>query len=154
MPTPSPIIIPWGAWLSQILVAITPIVALLAIGVVTWGIKNIAAKLPPGLSSAIMEALQQKQVNEVIGHAVDYSFAAVEGALRGKTATLDVANAQVAAAADYVVKNAPVLAAKVGPTLEAKIVARLSAQGVIPKEANETALGRPLTMAPVAATKT
>lgn len=140
----SAIIIPWGDWISNSLIAITPFVGLIAIGLFTWVLRTLAQKLPPGLSSIIMEVLEQKQVNEVISHAIDYSFAAVEGAVRGKTSSVEIANAQVAAAVDYIVKNAPDLAAKVGTTLQAKIVARLSAENVIPKEANAASLNSPL----------
>lgn len=77
---------------------------------------------------------KQYLTNEVLGRAVDYAIAAIDGATHGKHVDVTLTNPLLEKAIEYAEMNAPSLAGKLGDTLRPKIMARLSAAGVLPPE--------------------
>lgn len=120
--------IPWGDWLSAALTYFREVV----VAVVVAGIGWTARKLP-GQAGEIITAMRLEQL---LTRAVDYGLAAVEGSAKGKVLTVGVTNSVIAEAVSYAVRSAPGLAEQFAGSLRAKVLARLSAQGVVPAEAS------------------
>ena len=81
--------------------------------------------------------------DRVLGHAVDYAIAAVNGAVKGREISIPVANGVIAEAIRYVEARAPKIAAHYGENLHAAILARLNAKAVLPAEGTGVAVGKP-----------
>lgn len=127
------IVIPWGDWTAGALAYLREIIVasvLAAFGYVLRGL--------PTHVRGVVEALR---VEQLLDRGLDFGLAAVEGAVKGKTLEIKTANAVLNAVASYAASNAPALAGKLGETLKPKILARMSAQGLIPAEASAEALG-------------
>ncbi len=119
------VVVPVGDWIGQASGAIASI----AVAVLSW----IAAKwLPAWVRTYLTEQL--------LSRAVDYGIAAVAGAAKGKVLEIPVANAVLREAAIYAVDHAPTTAKWLGDTLTPKLIARLSAAGVLPAEVSATSL--------------
>lgn len=91
----SVVAIPLGSWTEQVAAVAGSVV----LGILLW----LLRQLPP----AIYQALRTAQAEQLLGRAVDYALNAVAGAAKGKTLSVDVGNAVVAAAASYAVENGP-----------------------------------------------
>lgn len=113
------VVIPWGDMLGATLAW--------ARDLFVMGASAIAAAFLPA-------AARQYLTNELLGKAVDYAIGVTAGAIHGKTVDLPTSNALIEAAVQYAVQNGPKIAAQAGDTLRAKIIARLSAAGVLPPE--------------------
>ena len=117
---PISIVIPWGDWLSGLLVSLAAtVVSLVGLAVRRW--------LPSYLSGLVTDA--------AISNAVNFALGKVEGAVAGKTLEPQVANAVIAAAAQYAIKSEPRVAKWLGDNLQAVILAKLSALGSAPAAA-------------------
>jgi hypothetical protein len=143
--TSTQVVIPWGKWLSDVLAQIEVFVVTVLLPA---GLFYLGKKVAPEWAAT----LKQKRVEDLLTKAVDYSFGVVEGAVKGQQSSVAVANAQLRAAANYAVANAPALATEIGDTLKPKIVARLSAQGALPPEANGNLVGAAVPPAPASVT--
>lgn len=143
--TSTQVVIPWGKWVNDLLAQIELFVVTVLLPA---GLLYLVRKLP-GEWAAV---LKQQRVEDLLTKAVDYSFGVVEGAVKGQQSSVPVANAQLRAAVNYAVANAPALAQQIGDTLRPKIVARLSAQGALPPEANGNMVGAGVPPAPPSVT--
>jgi hypothetical protein len=119
--------IPWGDWLSSLLVSSVGLV----VAVVSWALRGAPA------------ALRAYLTNDAISKAANYVIATEVGLIKGKTVEIGVANDLIMAVASRLVANEPRIAKWAGDLLEPLIVAELSKLGVIPAEADATALGLP-----------
>lgn len=125
-PATSTVSIPWGDWLAGLLATTASIVA----AVLSW----VVGRFAPAIVKTVL-------TNDVIAKGVDYALAAVEGAVRGKTADVAISNEILAAAVTYIRDHYPTIAKWIGANLEPLIIARLSALGVLPAEASAATLG-------------
>ena len=121
------VVVPWGDWLSALLASGREVVVGLVLAVIAWLVRKL-----PAQAGEIITAMRLEQL---LTRAVDYGIAAVDGAAKGKVLTVPITNSVIAEAVNYAVRSAPTLADKFGDTLRAKILARLSAQGLVPPDA-------------------
>jgi hypothetical protein len=119
--------VPWGDWLSSLLVSSVGLV----VAVVSWALRGAPA------------ALRAYLTNDAISKAANYVIATEVGLIKGKTVEIGVANDLIVAVASRLVANEPRIAKWAGDLLEPLIVAELSKLGVIPAEADAAALGLP-----------
>jgi hypothetical protein len=111
--------IPYGEWVSQLL---------------SW-VMGLAVTLVAGLVSVHFPALaKQYNVNQILEKAASYGVAVTNGAIAGKSASVQISNAVLEQAVTYVVQNAPAYAKDLGDTLRPKIIARLGALGILPAD--------------------
>lgn len=111
--------VPVGNWLTNALGVLEPALVMLLAAVATWAL----AKLPAAVSALIGPLLTE----QILKRATDFALNAVAGAAKDKTVSVDVGNAVVQAALDYVVKHAPDWAAQFdAATIMQKIIARLN----------------------------
>lgn len=108
----APVSIPYGDWIAVVL---------------GWARDGLIALAGLAVARFLPSVVRQYLTNEVLAKAVDYAIAAVDGAEKGKTMTLPVTSAVLTLAERYVVAAAPDLAAKIGPMLRSKLLARVSA---------------------------
>jgi hypothetical protein len=87
--------IPIGSWVD----ATAPTIAALLLAVITWGFR----KLP----DAIQGLLRTAQVDQMLQKAIDFGINTVKGATKDRVLDVDVGNAVIAQALDYVVKHCP-----------------------------------------------
>lgn len=123
---PAAVSIPWGDWLASVL---------------TWGEKLVVLAAGAAVARWAPTFVRSILTEQMLSQAVDYAFAAVAGAVRGKMADVKTTNALISVAIGFVEQNAPAIAAKYGASLEANIIARLSAAGAVPAEASSANLG-------------
>lgn len=123
--------IPVGAWTGGILDWLAEIM----LGAAGLFIAFLSRNLP----ASVVGLVSMLVTEQTLKRAIDWAFAQVKTATKGKEVTIPTANALLDAAAEYVVANAPSLAGKLGETLRPKLVARLSAEGVMPAESTATA---------------
>ncbi len=117
---PHPVEVPWGAWFAGALEGVKAGAAsLIAFAVGQWG--------PPYVKSALSDA--------VIKRAVDFAFAQIEGAARGKVLTVQLSNAVAARALGYVVTQEPMVAQWLGAQIGPLVLARLSELCALPQDA-------------------
>jgi hypothetical protein len=115
--------VPYGDWLSDGLAYFRDgIIALVVAGL------GFAARSLPASAASLIETMR---VEQLLTRAVDYGIAAARGAAKGQTLSIPIANEVIRKAIQYSVDNAPGLAAKYGPTLQDKIIARLSAHPAV-----------------------
>jgi hypothetical protein len=124
---PGVVVVPWGDWLSAVLVDVRNFI-LSAAGIV---LSFVLTKFWPA-GKAFIEAAR---VEQLLGRAVDFGIAAVAGATKGKTATIPIANEVLERALEYAVDAAPSLATKLAETLRPKLIARIGAAGIVPANA-------------------
>ena len=125
-PAASGVSVPWGAWLADGLSSIaylTASVALYAVG--KWA--------PAWVKSFLTD--------KVINDAINYAFGAVEGVVKGDQLTVTSTNAILNTAATYALTYEPKIAAWLGATLRPIILAKLSAQGVVPAAVSASSVG-------------
>jgi hypothetical protein len=116
VPEGSEIVVPWGAWLSEL----SSILATLLGAIVLWLFRRL-----PGSVTAILQTMRAEQL---IQRAIDYGLNATAGAAKDKVLTVQVGNEVVAKAVAYAIDNgAPYVIRWLGGTdgLVQKIVARL-----------------------------
>jgi len=109
--------IPYGTWIEHS----AQVVATLILAAVGW----LMRKLP----ASVVDILKTMKAEQLLAKAVDYGINAVSGATKGKSLSVNVGNAVVANAVQYVVDNAPGWLVKWlgGPeAIAAKIIARLN----------------------------
>jgi hypothetical protein len=122
----SVVVVPWGAWVSSALASLGSIaVALLSFIVAKWAPAYVRVLL----------------TDDLICKAVNYGFGAVEGAVAGKTLTLETTHSVLAAAEQYAVASAPAISKWLGANLRPLILAKLSALGVVPADASAASIG-------------
>ena len=114
------IVIPWGAWLSSILVSITSA----AVGYVAWAVRKWA---PWYVNTVVSDA--------AIDNAVHSALAKVEGAVAGQSLSLEVTNSVARDALNYIVQSEPRVAKYLGSKLGPVILSKLSEIGSAPKDA-------------------
>jgi hypothetical protein len=123
---PTSIVVPWGAWVSSALASLGSIaIAFLSFVVARWAPAYVKVLL----------------TDDVIAKAVNYGIGAVEGAVHGKTLTLETTNLVLAAAEQYAVASAPAISKWLGANLRPLILAKLSALGVVPADASADLVG-------------
>jgi hypothetical protein len=121
------VVVPWGDWLSATLSYAREIIIAGVGAVFLWLVRS--------LPKQIGDIITAMRLEQLLTRAVDYGIAAVDGAAKGKVLTVPVTNSVIAEAVNYAVRSAPALADRFADTLRAKILARLSAQGVVPTDA-------------------
>ncbi|MGE7418761.1 hypothetical protein [Methylobacterium tarhaniae] len=111
-------IVPWGEWV--IAIAQTVLYALLPILVALLG--DAIRKVAPWAMLFLTQARLQQMVTAV----TDYALNAVEGAAKGKTLSVPVGSAVIAAGVQYAIENVParVIAAAGGPEGIARLIFR------------------------------
>jgi len=121
------VVVPWGDWLSALLASGREVVVGLALAAIAWLVRKLPAQ--------VGDIITAMRLEQLLTRAVDYGIAAVDGAAKGKVLTVPITNSVIAEALNYAVKSAPALADRFADTLRAKILARLSAQGIVPPDA-------------------
>lgn len=110
--------VPYGDWVAALLAySRDGIIAL-----VVAGLGYASRNLPASIGSMI----ETFRVEQLLKRAVDYGIAAAAGAAKGQTLSIPVANEVIRRAMQYASDNAPTLAARLGGTLQPKVIARLS----------------------------
>lgn len=130
------IAVPWGDWLAGALQYFHEILATLIVALVSMAMR--------GLPAQVRDIVLAMRVEQIIARALDYGIGAVSNAVKGRTLDVRTANAVLNAGADYVVANAPALAGKLGETLRPKILARMSAAGILPPDSTADIMGAAL----------
>ena len=125
-PASTGVSIPWGAWLADGLASAASL-AVTALGYV------VARWAPAWIKSFLSD--------KVINDAINYAFSAVEGVAKGQELTVTSTNAILNAAASYAITYEPSIAAWLGATLRPVILAKLSAQGVVPAAVSAASVG-------------
>jgi hypothetical protein len=116
----APVVVPWGAWLADLMDwARTG-----AVGVIAWATAQFA---PPLVKMFVSEA--------AVRRAVDYAIARVDGACRHEELTVDVSNDVAREAVRYLVTHEPAVAAWLGETIGARVLAQLSNLAALPSDA-------------------
>lgn len=125
--------IPWGDWMSDIVVALAPVITT-ALG----GLAMVVLSFLPGPLRAIAAVWWQRQADEVLGWAVAYAVAQTKGAVSGKVLTVELTNEVLAAAANYAIEKAPALVKRIaGGDIEKlfdMLLARLEARGMVKED--------------------
>lgn len=80
-------------------------------------------------------ALRELLTVPVITRAVDYAFAAVEGATKGQMLSLTTSNQVLLEAENYLLTHAPLMASWLDAALRPRIIAHLSHLGALPAHA-------------------
>jgi hypothetical protein len=123
-------IIPWGDWIQQILALSTTALIPLVLAMVAY-----ATKLVPDSLKPFVMMLRSEQI---ITRAVQSAIASVDGAVSGKKATVEVTNAILLQAMEFVMTNGSTAMIKfIGDDvnmLVQKLLARMHEEGVVPAE--------------------
>ncbi len=130
--------VPLGTLVNNGLAALQPLAVSIAGLAYTW----LTARLGPDIARALHAA----HIDQVMTRAIEAGFALAEGAEKGKVLELPVANEVLRRAAQYLLAQAPGLFKELGDNLGQMLIARLSATGALPAEANAANLD----LAPVA----
>ncbi|MCW2276401.1 hypothetical protein GJ654_18920 [Rhodoblastus acidophilus] len=120
------VVIPWGDWLKEIIVS----VGSLAVAVLSF----VIAKWAPAYVKVFL-------TDDLIAKAVNYGLGAVEGAVAGKTLTLETTNEVLAAAEQFAVASAPRVSKWAGDNLRPLILSKLAASGIVPETVSADAVG-------------
>lgn len=113
--------LPWGDFVNSILEnVVKPTVEIAAPIIITWvGVK---------LGGTATKVLQSVHADRMITTAADQALATVEGAEKGKTLSVNIANNVIRAAAQWLVDNAPTEFARVEKQVGSLIVAKLTVE--------------------------
>ena len=120
------ITIPWGDWATALLNALGALLT----AVLTYAVGRYA----PALATTFLSST-------AISNAVNYGLGAVEGAVQGKTLTVNTTNSVLGAAEAYLVAHAPLAAKSLGGMIRPAILAELSKLGIVPPEASAVTTG-------------
>jgi hypothetical protein len=93
VPEGTNVVIPWGAWLSDL----ASTIGTLIFAIVVWGLR----KLP----QHIVAILKTVQAEQLLQKAIDYGINATADAAKDRTLSINVANSVIASAASYAVEN-------------------------------------------------
>lgn len=146
------VIIPWGDLVGDALGWLLGLVGVIAAA--------LLRKLPASIVAVVDNlagTFLQKRASELLELAITYGINTTEGAVRGKTMTVNVGLEVLERALEYAVRHAPGLIASLGGivSLREKIIARLdlepAAQLPSPKPPAETLVVEPVAPSPVAA---
>lgn len=118
--------IPWGDWATALLNALGALLT----AVLTYAVGRYA----PALATTFLSST-------AISNAVNYGLGAVEGAVQGKTLTVNTTNSVLGAAEAYLVAHAPLAAKSLGDMIRPAILAELSKLGIVPPEASAVTTG-------------
>ena len=124
-------VVPWGDWLARLLNS--PGTETLVVAIIGSIIARFVRNGPVAA-----------QIDQVAVNSVNYAFASVAQAEKGKTVDLPTGNALLNVAEQYAIANAPKIVAIMGNTLRPKLLARISAISNIQPDATPTALGAEL----------
>ena len=113
----APVVIPWGAWLSQIATLLTPVIVGVGVGLAH---QFITGPLALFVSDGAIE------------NAVRTIIAKEEDVIAGQSVSVPVANALAQKILSYLVVQEPAVVKTFGPKLGDVILAKLSAAGVLP----------------------
>jgi hypothetical protein len=116
VPEGADIVIPWGAWLSEL----SSLLATLIFGAMVWLLRR--------LPSNVVAILQTMRAEQLLQKAIDYGVNAVAGATKDRVLTVPVANDVVRKAAEYAIASgAPKVIEWMGGAdgIMSKIIARL-----------------------------
>lgn len=117
--TPAAVTFPIGDWITLFL---------------SWA-RDIAVAVIVALVGTYAPApIRMLLTNNVITKGVDYGFAIIAGAEKGKTLTVPQTNELLARAEEYIVARAPSIAKGAGNDLKAMILSRVAAAGSAPPE--------------------
>lgn len=142
VPEGTNIVVPWGAWLSDL----ASTLGVLIFGVITWGLRKLPANIVAILKTVQAEQLLQK--------AIDYGVNATAHAAKDETLTVPVGNAVIASAVEYAVQNgAPTVVRWLGGEngIVQKIIARLDIEPAA-EATSVPGTSMPLAVAPVVKT--
>ncbi|PPQ39384.1 hypothetical protein SAMN06265338_103230 [Rhodoblastus acidophilus] len=117
---PQVVVIPWGDWLKELIVAVGGVAVTLA--------SFLVAKFVPSYLRLFI-------TDGMVTNAVNTALAQVEGAVAGQKLPLPIANAVVAEAVSYIVASEPKVAKWLGDKLKPLVLAKLSALGCAPVSA-------------------
>lgn len=131
------VVIPWGDWLGLALTYLREIVIAAVSAVFLWLIRR--------LPTQIAELITAMRLEQLLARATDYAIAAVAGAAKDKTMSVQITNQVIAEAVSYAVRSAPSLADKFADSLRAKILARLADKAVLAPEVSAGATGAVVT---------
>ena len=124
--------VPWGQWIVDATKVLQPIATLALTGIASY---VMGAYIPPWLKLLSGQAAQVR-VNTVLEKAVASAIARVEGAVKGKESTIEVASEILRKAMQYAVDQAPSLikSATSGKVenLQNMVLARMEEAGVTP----------------------
>lgn len=110
--------VPYGDWVASLLAYSRDAIIALVVAGLGYASRNL-----PGAVGSMIETFR---VEQLLKRAVDYGIAAAAGAAKGQTISIPVANEVIRQAMQYASDNAPTLAARLGGTLQPKVIARLS----------------------------
>lgn len=123
--------IPWGDWTVKAIDYLLPAALTAIASVLTY----VSGKYLPPMLRDMADERTQRQINELLEKAVLSAVAQTKGAISGKTLQIEVANAVLAAAANYAVDQAPKLIEKVSGddalNLYKMILARMEDFGLV-----------------------
>lgn len=94
--------IPWGDWLSEILVFVGGIIITALGAILTW-----AATFLPATLRAYINQQMIKQAEQLLARAIDYAIEAVSGAAKGQKLSISVGHEVVATAMRYAIEHGP-----------------------------------------------
>ncbi|MDB5596304.1 MAG: hypothetical protein JWM36_3265 [Hyphomicrobiales bacterium] len=126
--TATNVLVPAGDWITWSLNNVRDVLTTTLVGVSTWAV----ARFTPSL----VGVFQAARVEQLIGRAVDFAIASIEGATHGQVVTIPVANAVLQKALEMAVQSAPKLAKSIEDTIRPKIIARMAAAGIVPATAS------------------
>ncbi len=117
-PQATPVDVPWGNLLVQLLISLSPAILGLSALAYAW----IKSKLPV----VIVAGLNAAHADTLLNRAVNQAIALTENAVKGKTLNVTIANQVIAAAAQFLAQEAPVLVKEWGPRLGKIIAGKLA----------------------------
>lgn len=135
VPEGSQIVIPWGAWLSEL----ASLIASIAFAGIVFALRRL-----PGQTVAIMQTVRAEQL---LQKALDYAATTTAGAVKDKTVSFMVANEMVARAIRYTIENgAPKLVAWMGGEdgIGKKLLARIKVEADAELIGKDLATGAPV----------
>lgn len=124
--TPATVAVPYGDWITLFL---------------GWARDGLLALASLAVARFAPAAIKTLLTEQVLGRAIDYAIAAIDGAVKGRAVDLTTTNLLLAAAEKYVVANAPKLAKSIGDMLRPKLLARLGAAGVVSETTTAAQVG-------------
>ncbi len=127
-PVVAPVTIPWGSFLDQLILILSPeIVGLVALAV-AWIFSKLPAQLVTNLKAAHADVLVNRAVNQAI--------ALVEGAVKGKTVNVTIANQLIDTAVSLLVQNAPWLVKELGSRVGTVMAGKLADLNMLDDQAH------------------
>lgn len=120
--TPSAVVVPYGSWVGSVVIYLTPAIVALVAAAIGWLAKRLG---PVGAS------LKEEQLQQTVQNAVDYAAATIGHAEAGKTVSVEIGNAVVSRAVEFLIAHAPQIANALGSQLRPLIIAKMSKRGML-----------------------